>query len=300
MLPLIMQLQATLHIIIFLAATPAFSQSFESWSAKAEKAAKAGELDQAVEDWTSALRIWNTGDGKSKKAKALASRGELYLKAGEMEGAIADFTAALKLDPKKAAWFEKRGEAQLKQERLAEAISDFYSATKLDINLGAAYLHRGEAYEKQGDLKFAKEDYKTACRLKVKDACALAKGEPPAAEKPKEPAKKKEPAKPSGPPPKVLKVEKIEAPKPKPKAPAAAAVDIPACGETLDKCTEETGDSYEQCAKTVPTCEAKPGKGCCPDVCLKLFLKGIGEDRSQSELYREIFSVKGTCAKAIR
>ena len=65
-------MKALLHISILLSLSSAGAQSFESWSAKAEKVQKRGEATQGIEYWSSALRLWRKSNGAASRAKALA------------------------------------------------------------------------------------------------------------------------------------------------------------------------------------------------------------------------------------
>jgi tetratricopeptide (TPR) repeat protein len=290
----------TVYISIVAFAIPAFSQSFEAWTAKAQKAQKSGDDQVAAEYWTNALRAWERKDGKSKRAKALSERAALYEKAGEADGALADLSAALKLDPKSASLYDRRGQLFLAQGKLTEAISDFYGATKLSISYGPAFYHRGLAYEQQGDAGFAKEDFRTACRLGVKDGCAKAKGQTPKAA----PAPKPKKAPVQRPVAPAAAAPAASSPAPAPAAPAAApakaapAVDMRACAAAVQACSDE-GRAIDICVKKVKVCEREPGKGCCPELCVRQFQRESSPDRSDAELFRLLFTPKSSCAKGL-
>ena len=262
----------------------ASAQSFESWSAKAEKAQKHGETALAIEYLGNALRIWRPTEGKVLRAKALAARAALYQQSRQAAAARKDLDEAIRLNVKNARLFDQRGALHLEQGRLAEAISDLYGATKLDINYGPAYLHRAQAYERQGDSLFAAEDYKTACRLGVPQACASAK----------KPTPDKAPPEPRG--KQVVAAKAPAAPPPTKPAPAARPVNLQACRAALLACSE--GDSaLAACVEKAAACEDNPRTGCCPRACLQQFTAAVSEERSEAEVFREIFEDKGTCAQ---
>ena len=285
------------HLIILASATPAMSQSFESWSAKAQKAAKKGDNDVAVDDWSNALRAWSAKDGKPKRAKALSERASLYEKLGEIDGALADLNAAIKLDPKSSAMYDRRGLLLQSQNKLAEAISDFYSATKLNISYGPAYYHRGLAYEAQGDGGFAKEDFNHGCQLGIQDACAKAgkakKGK--TAAKKAKPAADAEEAPPSEDAAETSAAEE-PAPKPKKKAKAKPSADFQACIDGIQACTDD-GSAIDACVKQAKICETAPGKGCCPQACVTQFQRGANAGYSDAELFRQVFTPKSDCLR---
>lgn len=284
------------------------AQSFEAWSAKAEKAQKKGETEAAVTLWGDALRLWRPADGKSRRAKALAARGALFEKTGQIELAQRDLDEAVKNDSKNAKILDQRGSLHLSQNRLPEAMSDFYAATKLDAHFGRAFFHRAEGYERQGENLFAAEDYRAACRLGVAEACAKARsvgapvkkaplgkdvsGAPapvPAAPAPEPPAAAETVQPPAAPPPPPAPVKKAAAPfKPS----------IPACRAALEAC-HEGGSGYGGCVEKAVDCETKPRKGCCPRDCLDAFGKQ-GEDASDSESFRAVFGPGGSCAATPR
>ena len=285
------------HLSIVALAIPAFSQSFEAWSAKAQKAQKKGEDQVAAEYWTNALRAWESKDGKSRRAKALSERAALYEKAGEADGALADLSAAIKLDSKSASLYDRRGQLYLAQGKLTEAISDFYGATKRSISYGPAFYHRGLAYEQQGDAGFAKEDFRTACRLGVKEACEKAKGQKPKpAAAPAAPkAKKASPAKPAAP---AAAPAAPAAPASPADAPKAPAVNMRACAASIQACSDE-GSAIDVCVKKAKICEQDAVKGCCPELCVRQFQRESDPDRSDAELFRQLFTPRSSCAKGL-
>ncbi len=312
-----------LAFVIALLAPRARAQSFEAWSAKAEKAQKKGDETHALEYWSQALRVWSPDKGKARRAKALAARAALEQKGHDEEQALKDLDEALALDKKSAAMFDRRGLLHLDQGDTKKALADFYSATKLNMDYGPAYQHRAQAYEKQDDTEFAREDYRTACRLGVKAACASAKTivvkkakapevPPELARAPQEaaaaPAAPKAPPEPAAEPP-AAEPEAPAAP-PAAKAPAAKTivpakpktgfvrVDLDACRAAVDSCNED-GNAIGVCLQRVKTCQAKPTKGCCPRACIQEFERRTNDDVSDAELFRDVFGEHGTCRRLI-
>lgn len=300
------------------------AQSFEAWSARAEKAQKRGQSAEALDDWTHALQMWSSDKGKAKRAKALSARAELEEKAGSLDEALKDLDEAVALDKKSATMFDRRGQVLLEKGLSEKALADFYKATKLNIDYGAAYLHRGQAYEKQGDTEFAREDYKTACRLGVKSACAAAKKvvvkkkkpaapPPELAQTPQDGTAPKPAVKPAAPAPAPASEASAEsapqepAPTPikakeikpaKAAKPSFAKIDLDACRASIDSCNED-GNAIDVCLRRVSVCQAKPTKGCCPRACLQEFDRRTSADISDAELFREVFGESGTCKRLI-
>jgi len=328
----------TALVISLSCGSPARAQSFEAWSAKAEKAQKKGQAPEALEYWTQALRVWSPDKGKARRARALAARAELESKAGDPDSALKDLDESLQLDKKSAKTFDQRGQLHLAKGDTKKALADFYAATKLNLDFGLAYFHRGQAYARQDDSEFAREDYRTACRLGVKEACAAAKKivvkkrapvaiPPELARTPGEvsAASAAAPSPPAAPAPAPAETDAeappqaepapAPAPAPKPKAaapswrgktikpaePAAAGfgrVDLDACRAAVDSCNEE-GNAIDVCLKRVKVCTVKPSKGCCPRACLQDFDRRASADTSDAELFRQIFGEHGDCRRLI-
>lgn len=211
---------------------------------------------------------------------------------------MSDLNLALELSPKQAAVLDRRGQLLAAKGQLTEAISDFYAATKLSIGFAEAYYHRAQAYEAQGDTAFAKEDYKQACKLGQKAACEAAKKTAAAkaagASAGGSPSSFKGTA-----PPGELKEEQAPeegAPAPKPKP--APRVDLEACRGAIDECAEQ-GMAITFCVRRSRVCEKAPQAGCCPQQCLREFEMRAADDKSDAEVFREVFSVKGRCAKML-
>jgi hypothetical protein len=269
-------------------------QSFESWAAKAERAQKKGESPVAIDYWGNALRIWRPAEGKGRRVKALSARSSLYAATGNAEAALSDLDEALKLDPRNAKILDQRGSLHLSGGRLDAAVSDFYAATKAASGYGPAYFHRAQAYDSQGEKLFAAEDFKTACRLGVKEACAASKAAAAAAP----PSTRKGGS--GGSKPAAETADDAADPPPAGQAHSKPApVNLAACRAALSACMDRP-TSLDICVKKARVCENSPEKGCCPLDCLQLFQRSANDDKSDSELFREIFSPKGSCRDLVR
>jgi len=75
---------------------------------------------------------------KGDRVKALIARAAAYERKGEIDRAIADYDTALRLDPTLTEVFNSRGELFRKKGDRVHALSDFGTAVKLDPNHAAA------------------------------------------------------------------------------------------------------------------------------------------------------------------
>ena len=129
-----------------------------------------GEFDQAVAEYTVAIRLNPQGD---VAYFAYGNRGNAYAGQADYDRAIADYTAAIGLNPWDADAYFNRGYAYLIQEDYDRAIVDYTAAIELDPQDDAnAYRIRGIAYHKQGDYDRAIVDYTAAIELDPQDAAA--------------------------------------------------------------------------------------------------------------------------------
>ena len=118
-----------------------------------------GELDRALADYTSAIRL------DPKNAEALSNRADLKLRKGDIEFAIEDYSAAIEINPKLAGAFNGRGNALRETGQIDRAISDYEKAIALDPNSPFAYNGRGNALRDKGQADRAIEDFNKAIRI---------------------------------------------------------------------------------------------------------------------------------------
>ena len=118
-----------------------------------------GELDRALADYTSAIRL------DPKNAEALSNRADLKLRKGDIESAIEDYSAAIEINPKLAGAFNGRGNALRETGQIDRAISDYEKAIELDPDSPFAYNGRGNALRDKGQADRAIEDFNKAIRI---------------------------------------------------------------------------------------------------------------------------------------
>jgi tetratricopeptide (TPR) repeat protein len=120
---------------------------------------KQGNIDQAIADYTSAIRVY------SKYAKAYYNRGKLYGKQGKISESIADYEKAVEINPKYTEAYYNLGNAYEKQANHSQAITSYTKAIGINPKYAAAYCNRGNAYQAQGNLPKAIADYDKAIEI---------------------------------------------------------------------------------------------------------------------------------------
>jgi tetratricopeptide (TPR) repeat protein len=125
-----------------------------------------GEYDNAIADYTAALRI------NPNFVAAYVYRGIAYGEKGDYDRAIADFTATLRIDPDDAKAYNNRGKGYYYKKDYNRAIADYTAALRIDPDYADAYIGRGIAYADKGDYDRAIADYTAALRIDPDDAKA--------------------------------------------------------------------------------------------------------------------------------
>jgi tetratricopeptide (TPR) repeat protein len=118
---------------------------------------RSGQLDKALEDYRSAVRL------QPSFAPASAALGRL-LKAKDPSEAIAELSAAVRLDPKSPA-LRSRAILYLALARFHDALHDFDRVVANDGSDSLVFLDRGVAQEKLGNLESAVGDYSRSIEL---------------------------------------------------------------------------------------------------------------------------------------
>jgi tetratricopeptide (TPR) repeat protein len=109
----------------------AFDKGMAAWNK--------GTLDEAIVDFTEAIRLNPTSDA------AYQTRGCVYNAKGKRDLAIADLTEAIRLHPNWALAYANRGLAYAGKHEWQLAITDCSEAIRLNPNDNLAYSHRGLA-----------------------------------------------------------------------------------------------------------------------------------------------------------
>lgn len=121
-----------------------------------------GNLDQAIADYTEAIRI------DPKLAAAYNNRGWALNEKQEPDRAIADFDQAIRLDPKMAYAYNNRGNSHRARKDLDRAIADYTEAVRLDPRYAHAFNNRGNVYRDKKEVDRAIADYTEAIRIDAK------------------------------------------------------------------------------------------------------------------------------------
>ena len=87
---------------------------------------------------------------------------------GDRDKAIADYTEAVRLDPEYAVAYCNRGLAYSKKGDHDEAIADFTAAIRINPNDGYTFYVRGYSYWQTGDKAKADADFAQAEQLGYK------------------------------------------------------------------------------------------------------------------------------------
>ena len=140
-----------------------------AYNNRATESGARGETDNAIEDFTSALRY------DPKFAKAYDNRGIAYISKGMADQAFADFSKAIELDPDYYDAYNNRGIIYGFHDEFDNAIADFSKAIALKSDYERAYLNRGIAYLQNRDFPLALKDFDKVLELNPGDATALEK-----------------------------------------------------------------------------------------------------------------------------
>jgi serine/threonine protein kinase/Flp pilus assembly protein TadD len=117
-------------------------------------------LDQAVDDYTQAIRL------NPASAMAFHERAICLARQNQEDRALADFNRAIELSPGYPLSWNGRGAIYLHHKDYQRAISDFNEAIRLQPNFYQAYKNRAAARKALGDVAGANADLDQASRLK--------------------------------------------------------------------------------------------------------------------------------------
>ena len=108
-----------------------------------------GNYDQAIEDYTAALRI------KPDYYRAQSNRGYMYYSKGDYDSAIEDYTVALRIKPDDVLSLYWRGNAYYYKGNYDRAIKDLETVLKIDQN----YFNTRELLEEIRQIKAGANSY---------------------------------------------------------------------------------------------------------------------------------------------
>jgi tetratricopeptide (TPR) repeat protein len=135
------------------------NQTPESFGNRALAWKDKGDLDRAIADYDDAIFL------NPNFALAYAGRGEILRLKGEFVRSLADLDKAVGLNPKSAPSLYLRGKTLQETGALDRAIADYDEALRLIPGLAAVLTNRGLAYESKGDLPKARADFAEALKL---------------------------------------------------------------------------------------------------------------------------------------
>ncbi len=125
------------------------AEKAKAYLSRGEAHADAGADRQALDDFTSALRL------KKDNPAAFAGRARAKFALGNFSGSIADFGAAIRLSPSYADFYVQRGHVYTVSDKPDPAIRDFTEALRLVPQNWSALNERGIANARKGHLATA-------------------------------------------------------------------------------------------------------------------------------------------------
>ena len=131
----------------------------EEFETRASRRYDEGRYDQAIADYSAALRI------DPKLTSAMVNRGWAYTLKNDFETAKADFDAALKIDPEMRGAYTGRGTSYREQGDHDQAIADFTEAIRRDATDADIYERRAKCYFELGRHEEALQDRNRAVEL---------------------------------------------------------------------------------------------------------------------------------------
>ncbi len=136
--------------------------------ARGNKAFNAGQIDEAVQNYSRALEI------DPNSAIAYYERGNAYLARGRLDQALADFSAAIDHNFAGELAFLNRGIVYAQTGAFDLALKDFNEAARLNPSGTEVYYNRGLMYMRAAKYEAAISDFTTATTLNPRHADALA------------------------------------------------------------------------------------------------------------------------------
>jgi len=127
---------------------------------------KMNRLDDALADYSAALRI-------ERKHDIYNNRGVAYEKKGEIENAIADYSSAIRLKPDYSMAYYNRGNAYSDQGKSDLALQDYANAIRFNSRYIDAYYNRGLLLRKMGRKEQAIADFREVLKLDPSDKDAI-------------------------------------------------------------------------------------------------------------------------------
>jgi len=127
---------------------------------------KMNRLDDALADYTTALRF-------EQKHDIYNNRGVAYEKKGDIDKALADYSAALRLKSDYALAHFNRGNIYSDQGKTDLALQDYDNAIRFDPKYADAFFNRGLLLKKMGRRELAIGDFRAVLRIDPGDNDAV-------------------------------------------------------------------------------------------------------------------------------
>ena len=133
--------------------------SAEVYLNRADAKGNSGQYDDALVDYTKAIRI------KLNFAEAYHNRGSLKRELEQYDAALADYTEAIRIKPNWAMAYYNRGIQKALCEELDAAIIDYNEAIRIEPDYAEAHANLGMAKIGLDRIDEAKSDLQTALEL---------------------------------------------------------------------------------------------------------------------------------------
>lgn len=134
-----------------------------AWAEGHDDCAQTNDRTLRIDACTKIINSEEFSDGE--RAVAHFNRGSAQEFLGEISNAIEDYTSALRLNPEMAAAHYNRANAYFALEDYVRAIDDYDQAVRLDPTAANALNNRGEVYSRLGDNKRAVADFSQALEV---------------------------------------------------------------------------------------------------------------------------------------
>lgn len=139
---------------------------------------KKGELNKAINDYTSAIELFSKDKDKTVLAKVHYNRGSIHFNKTNYDFAIKDFTKAIELNPDFTDAYLNRGNAYFKNKKYDKAAQDFTKAIEIDSTsknkitpiLVEATKKQGHFYLRNKEYDKAIEEYTRAINFNTNDS----------------------------------------------------------------------------------------------------------------------------------
>ncbi len=146
---------------------PDKSMDAESYYDRGNDHAAKGQFDQAISDFTKAIRINPKADSAYKY---YLLRGIAYGGKGRYDQAISDLNTVIRIEPHLAHVYNDRGFVYIHKAEYEKAISDYTKAIQMKAMNADTYSWRGYAFYCNGQYDQAISDFKKAIKIDSKMA----------------------------------------------------------------------------------------------------------------------------------